>query len=226
MLTIFAVLHSGLAGLRPVGEELIGARAWRVIFAVTSLPTALSCLSYFINHAHEGTKLWDLHHMPHLHTILFITNFLSFILLYPSTFNLLEIAAIEKPKLHLWQPTGVIRITRHPQAVGQVMWCAAHTASLGTSTAAAASAMLVLHHAYSVWHGDRRLAEKHGQAFQHVKDVTSVIPFQAVWEGRQRLPDDFYMEFMRAPYLLVVAGTTGAYLLHPWMMAGAAMLRW
>ena len=228
-LIVFAIAHSGLAGLRPYAEEIIGARIWRVIFASVSLPLALSCISYFINHAHDGIQLWpclSTYDNPVLHTTYWIINFISFLFLYPSTFNLLEIAAVEKPQLHLWKPTGIIRITRHPQAIGQLLWCIAHTAYLGTSTVLAASTILVLHHSYSVWHGDRRVKSLHGEAFEQVKAVTSVVPFQAVWEGRQVLPDNYWTEFARGPYLLVIGGTIAAYFAHPYMMAGAALLRW
>jgi len=139
MLSFFAVSHSGLAGLRTYAEPVVGARAWRVLFAVVSLPLALSCISYFVNHAHEGTQFWDVSGNEAVHAAVWIANFVSFLFLYPSTFNLLEIAAIEEPQLHLWE-TGVTRITRHPQAAGQVLWCAAHSLWLGTSTALAASA--------------------------------------------------------------------------------------
>lgn len=225
MLIVFAIFHSGLAGLRPYAEEIIGPRTWRVIFALVSLPLALSCISYFINHAHEGIQLWDLTNVPGLHTILWITNFISFIFLYPSTFNLLEIAAIQKPQLHLWE-TGIIRITRHPQAVGQVLWCIAHSLWLGSSTAIAASTVLIAHHAFSVYHGDRRLKQRHGEAFDMIQQRTSVIPFAAILDGRQELPPDYYKEFLRGPYLLVVGGTIAAYFAHPYMQAGAALLDW
>jgi len=225
MLAVFAVCHSGLAGLRTYAEPIVGARFWRVIFAVVSLPLALSCISYFVNHAHEGTQLWDATDLPGIHSALWITNFVSFLFLYPSTFNLLEIAAIERPQLHLWE-TGIIRITRHPQAIGQFMWCAAHTLWLGTTTAVAASTMLVLHHAFSVYHGDRRLETRHGEAFEYVKSKTSVVPFAAILDGRQELPPDYYKEFLRLPYLVVIGGTTAAYFAHPYMQAGAALLNW
>ena len=214
-----------MAGLRPYAEEVVGARAWRVVFAVVSLPLALSCISYFINHCHEGTQLWDITTVPGVHSLFWIVNFCSFLLLYPSTFNLLEIAAIEKPQLHLWE-TGVIRITRHPQAIGQIMWCAAHLAWLGTSTAGAACGVLTAHHLYAAWHGDRRLERKHGEAFREIKSRTSIVPFQAIWEGRQELPENYYQEFLRGPYFLVVGGTVAAYVAHPFMQAGAALLHW
>lgn len=42
LILIFAIVHSGLASLRDVGEKLIGERAFRVLFAGTSLPLAVS----------------------------------------------------------------------------------------------------------------------------------------------------------------------------------------
>jgi len=228
LLIFFAIAHSGLAGLRSYGEQFVGARAWRVLFAVVSLPLALSCMSYFVNHAHEGTQLWDLRSLPgheYIHATCFVTDFVSFLLLYPSTFNLLEIAAIKKPELHFFD-TGVMRITRHPQAVGQILWCVAHSAWIGSSTTVSASSILIAHHLFSMWHGDRRLEKNNAQAYQYLKEKTSIIPFQAVLEGRQTLPDDYYKEFLRGPYALVVVGTLAAYYAHPWMMAGAALLKW
>ena len=34
---------------------------------------------------------------------------------------LCQVAAVDEPKLHLWE-TGVMRITRHPQMLGQLIW--------------------------------------------------------------------------------------------------------
>lgn len=115
-----------------VGENLVGARSWRVIFGAVSLPLATVAVFYFINHRYDGTALWNVQSLPGLHGALWIVNFVSFLLLYPSTFNLLEVAAVDKPQLHLWE-TGVARITRHPQAWGQLLWCGAHTIWIGNS---------------------------------------------------------------------------------------------
>jgi hypothetical protein len=56
-----------------------------------------------------------------MHSAVWALSFISFFFLYPSTFNILEVAAVDKPKLHLWE-TGIMRITRHPQ----VQWRTSH----------------------------------------------------------------------------------------------------
>lgn len=219
---IFPVVHSGLAALRSSGEKVIGARAWRVLFASASLPLSYSWLAYFINHAHDGIVVWDGEGVALAHALAWTVSFLSFFFLYPTVFNLKEVAAVEKPKVHLWE-TGVMRITRHPQAVGQYMWSAAHLAMVGSSFTALTMALLVSHHWFACWHGDRRLRVAHGAAFDAIEARTSVTPFAAILDGRQELPPDYWKELVRAPYALIAVGTLGAYVAHPYMQAGAAL---
>jgi len=221
---IFPIVHSGLASLRPLGEQLVGARTWRVIFAFPSLCLAYSWIAYFIGHAHDGIQFYDLSGNQAAHAVAWIVNFLSFFFLYPSVFNLKEVAAVDKPQVRLWE-TGVIRITRHPQFVGQAMWSAAHLAMVGTSFTALTMALLVGHHAFACWNGDRRLYDEHGENFLKIKERTSILPFQAIFEGRQVLPPDYYKEFLRAPYALIAVGTLGAYFAHPYMQSGAALAK-
>lgn len=225
LILIFATVHSGLASLRDMGEKLIGERAFRVLFAGVSLPLAVSTVVYFINHRYDGIQLWELQSAPAVHQLVWLSNFISFLFLYPSTFNLLEVAAVDKPKMHLWE-TGIMRITRHPQMVGQVMWCLAHTVWIGNSVTVAASLGLIGHHLFGVWNGDRRLATRYGEAFEAVKKRTSIVPFAAILDGRQKLPKDYYKEFLRLPYLSITALTLGAYFAHPLMQAASFRLHW
>lgn len=225
LILIFATVHSGLASLRDMGEKLIGERAFRVLFAGVSLPLAVSTVVYFINHRYDGIQLWELQSAPAVHQLVWLSNFISFLFLYPSTFNLLEVAAVDKPKMHLWE-TGIMRITRHPQMVGQVMWCLAHTVWIGNSVIVAASVGLIGHHLFGVWNGDRRLATRYGEAFEAVKKRTSIVPFAAILDGRQKLPKDYYKEFLRLPYLSITALTLGAYFAHPLMQAASFRLHW
>lgn len=99
----------------------MGPRGYRVLFALVSLPLAILAVVYFINHRYDGTALWDIRGITGAREAVWLTTFISFFFLYPSTFNILEVAAVDKPKLHLWE-TGIMRITRHPQMVGTWRW--------------------------------------------------------------------------------------------------------
>jgi zeta-carotene isomerase len=225
ILFVFGVVHSGLAYLRPYGEELMGARAYRVMFALISLPLAIAAVVFFINHRYDGTALWNIRGLPGVHEAVWFLSFVSFYFLYPSTFNILEVAAVDEPKLHLWE-SGIIRITRHPQAFGQLIWCIAHTAWIGSSFMVATSVGLMIHHAFACWHGDFRLKRKYGEAFESVKERTSIVPFAAILDGRQKIPDDYWKEFVRLPYVFLAPFCVGAYLCHPLMQQASYWLGW
>jgi uncharacterized membrane protein len=222
MLLGFAIAHSGLAALRSWGEQKIGARLYRVFFALVSIPLATILIIYFFNHRYDGLILWRVQTVPGIAPLVWSLSAISFIFLYPATFNLLEIAALEKPQVHLFE-TGIVRISRHPQMVGQVIWCIAHTLWLGTSFTLLTSVGLITHHLFAVWHGDRRLYHRYGEAFLAVKERTSVIPFLAIFDGRQTLK---WQEFLRPAY----AGVFGFVLLlwwgHPWLMQATARVYW
>lgn len=218
----FAIAHSGLAALRPWGEKRIGSRLYRILFALVSIPLAVVLIIYFFNHRYDGLQLWQVQGIVGIQSVVWVLSGISFIFLYPATFNLLEIAAIQKPEVHLFE-TGIIRITRHPQMVGQVIWCVAHTLWIGTSFTLLTSVGLVLHHLFAVWHGDRRLLARYGEAFEAVKARTSVIPFLAIVQGRQTLK---WEEFVRPAYL----GVTGFVLLlwwaHPFLIQVTGKVNW
>lgn len=222
LLLLFALAHSGLAALRPWGEAKIGARAYRLGFALVSLPLATVLILYFFNHRYDGLTLWHLQGGSGTKALVWGLSALSFFFLYPATFNLLEIAALQKPEIHLYE-TGIIRICRHPQFVGQVIWCVGHCLWLGTTFTILTSLGLIAHHGFAIWHGDHRWFRKYGEAFLRVKARTSVIPFQAILDGRQTL---VWQEFLTPAY----AGVTGFILLlwwgHPWLMQITSRVPW
>jgi uncharacterized membrane protein len=222
MLLGFAVAHSGLAALRPIGEARIGARWYRVLFALVSIPLAVILIIYFINHRYDGVQLWQVQDVPGIAALVWVLSAISFYFLYPATFNLLEIAAVQKPQVHLYE-TGIIRITRHPQMVGQVIWCIAHTLWMGTSFTLMTSLGLIAHHLFAVWHGDRRWFARYGAAFTEVKDRTSVIPFIAIIQGKQSLK---WTEFIRPAYLAVTAFILLLWYIHPWLREVTSTVTW
>jgi uncharacterized membrane protein len=222
LLVGFAIAHSGLAALRPWAEKKIGARLYRVCFALVSLSIAVPMIIYFFNHRYDGLQLWQVQGVSGVSTLVWCLSAISFLFLYPATFNLLEIAALQKPQVHLYE-TGIIRITRHPQMVGQVIWCVAHTLWLGTTFMIVTSFGLILHHLFGVWHGDRRLGNRYGAAFEAVKARTSILPFLAILQGKQTLE---WKEFLRPAYVGVAAFVGLFWWLHPILIDATSNIPW
>lgn len=218
----FALVHSGLAALRPRGEKLLGARGYRVLFASTSLLVVVPLLGYFVKHRYDGVQLWQVQDVPGVRELVWGVTVISFAFLFPATFNLGEISAIQKPQIHLYSQ-GIIRICRHPQMVGQILWCIAHTLWIGSSFMVVTSLGLIAHHLFGVWHGDRRWANRYPEAFPELKANTSIVPFKAIWEGKQKL---VLSEFLRPAYAGVALFVMAVYWLHPQMGVWAQNIPW
>ena len=217
LLLAFAVLHSGGASLRAWGAQRIGERAWRLLFAAVSIPAAVVVIGYFLAHRYDGIRLWNLQDQPWIVPLVWAGTAVSFLFLYPATYNLLEIPAVLKPQVRLYA-TGIIRVSRHPQAVGQILWCATHLLWIGTSFTLWACVGLIAHHLFAVWNGDRRLANRFGEAFEELKASTSVIPFRAVLDGRQTL---VVSEFLRPAQLGIAIAVAVFWWAHRFIGLGA-----
>ena len=221
LLLLFAVIHSGGAALRSRAEALIGARAWRLIFATASIPSAVVVIGWFLAHRYDGVRLWNLQGLPGMVPVVWLGTAISFLFLYPATYNLLEIPAVLKPQVRLYAE-GIIRISRHPQAVGQILWCMTHALWIGSSFMLVTCAGLIAHHLFAVWHGDRRLRARFGDAFEDLRSSTSVVPFLAVLDGRQTL---IWQEFLRPAQLGIAIAVAVFWWAHRFISsAGALML--
>ena len=63
---------------------------------------------------------------------------------------------------------------------------------------------LVLHHLFAIWHGDKRLAAKFGDEFYKFKENTSIIPFIAIIEGRQKFKIREYFKLSQLGILIAI----------------------
>ena len=203
LIIIFAVIHSGGAALRNKAELIIGPRLWRLIFVSFSLPSAIILIGYFLTHRYDGVRLWNLQGNSFVFYIVWVLTAISFIFLYPATYNLLEIPSVQKPKVRIYS-TGIMRVTRHPQAIGQIIWCIAHSLWIGTSFTLVTSCGLIFHHLFAIWHGDKRLEFKFGEDFYKFRESTSVIPFLAIIEGRQVFKFREYFKLSQLGILIAI----------------------
>ena len=201
---IFAVIHSGGAALRSKAESFMGPRLWRLLFVFMSLPSATILISYFLAHRYDGIRLWNFQGNSFVYLLVWILTAISFLFLYPPTYNLLEIPSVIKPQVRIYS-TGIMRITRHPQAFGQIIWCLAHTLWIGSSFTLVTSMGLILHHLFAIWHGDRRLAIKFGEEFDKFRKNTSVIPFLAIIDGRQKFEIKEFFKLSQLGIVVAIA---------------------
>ena len=203
LILIFAVIHSGGAALRNMAESIIGPRLWRLFFVSLSLPSAVILIGYFLAHRYDGIRLWNLQGNNFVFVIVWLLTAISFLFLYPATYNLLEIPSVLKPQVRIYG-TGIMRITRHPQAFGQIIWCFAHTLWIGSSFTLITSCGLVLHHLFAIWHGDKRLATRFGKEFDIFKRNTSIIPFRAIIDGRQEFKIKEFFKLSQVGILVAI----------------------
>ena len=204
LILIFALIHSGGAALRSRAEALMGPRLWRLLFVSFSLPSAVILISYFLTHRYDGIRLWNFQGNNYVFLLVWILTAISFLFLYPATYNLLEIPSVLKPQVRIYG-TGIMRITRHPQAFGQIIWCLAHTLWIGTSFTFITSLGLILHHLFAIWHGDKRLEIKFGEEFYKYKESTSIIPFVAIIDGRQQIKVKEFFKLSQLGILIAIA---------------------
>ena len=99
LILIFAVIHSGGAALRIKAESLIG-ELWRLCF-IFSLPSAIILISYFLAHRYDGIRLWNFQGNNFVFVLVWFLTAISFLFLYPATYNLLEIPSVLNLKRNL-----------------------------------------------------------------------------------------------------------------------------
>ncbi len=83
LLVLFAVIHSGGAALRQRAEARIGARAWRLLFASASIPSAVVVIGWFLAHRYDGIRLWNLQGVPGMVPLVWIGTAVSFLSFTP-----------------------------------------------------------------------------------------------------------------------------------------------
>jgi len=79
---------------------------------------------------------------------------------------------------------------------------------------------LIAHHLFAIWNGDRRLANRFGDAFEALRASTSVVPFRAVLDGRQQL---VLAEFLRPAQLGIAIAVAVFWWAHRFIGAGATV---
>lgn len=83
--------------------------------------------------------------------------------------------------------TGVLRITRHPANLSNALWGLVHLPPNGDVASALLFGSIALLAILGTLHIERRRRRSHGEAWEKFVAVTSIVPFAAIWRGKNRL---------------------------------------
>src|SRR5208283_947547 len=115
-------------------------------------------------------------------------------------------------------PRGVIRVTRHPMLWAFAIWAGVHIAGNGDTAAIVFFGAFLVTALAGMPSIDAKLARRDGNTWQAVSAATSIVPFAAIAQGRNRL---VRREIgWLTPAIAVVAWIV-MLLVHPWLFGVA-----
>lgn len=207
--------HVGLssAGLRPRLVAMLGERVYRAVYSVI----ALLAIAWLVTswRAAPWVELWPagpaVRHLPFL--------VMPFALL-------MVICGVSQPNpTAVGAPTdtparGMLRVTRHPVMWGIALWALVHLLANGDLASVLFFATFAVLALLGMAALDRKRAARDPAAWAKLEAATSVLPLQAIVQGRQRLaPGEIGLgrtALALGLYVLLMV-------LHPWLF-GVAVL--
>lgn len=94
----FGLTHSGLASLRMTAEKKLGARLYRVIFALASITAAVIVIGYFLKHRYDGVLLWQLQGTPGLKSFVWALSAISLFFSIPLRLTCWKLRPSKSPR--------------------------------------------------------------------------------------------------------------------------------
>ncbi|HEY0181656.1 MAG TPA: NnrU family protein [Rhodopila sp.] len=118
-------------------------------------------------------------------------------------------------------PRGMIRITRHPMLWSFAIWAAVHIIGNGDSAAIVFFGSFLVTALAGMPSIDGKLARRDPDTWQALSATTSILPFAAVAQGRNRLVLNEIG--WRIPAIAIVAWAL-ILVAHPWLFGGMPVL--
>ena len=123
--------------------------------------------------------------------------------------------------LYLAEPAaGILRVTRHPQLWAWTLWSGSHITANGDLASLVFFAAFALLALLGMLHIDHRRARSHGAEWVAFAAVTSLVPFQAILQGRNKLVlgelGAFRLALSAAVYVALLLGHAYLFGASPW----------
>ncbi|HME23472.1 MAG TPA: NnrU family protein [Acetobacteraceae bacterium] len=180
---IWLGIHIGIAGtrLRDVLVARIGEGPFRGLFALLSILSIVFLVWSW--GAVDTTPLW---YAPvWLHWVLAALMLVAFVMFVASVSQrnptmVSGEAAMARP------PRGILRITRHPMLWSFALWAAVHVVGNGDSAAIVFFGTFLVTALAGMPSIDAKLARRDPETWQALAAMTSIVPFAAIAQGRNR----------------------------------------
>ena len=183
--TLFFVgIHPAISGspLRGMLVQAIGERAFQAAFALLSIGglawmvVALKAAPY--------VELWSVPELAWVPVVVmpFAAVFVAAGVTSPNPTSAGQAGVLARDE----PAVGIVRVTRHPFLVGVVLWAASHiVANGGIASLIFFGGFLVLG-VIGTLNIDAKLRQRAPEAWQRLAAATSIVPFMAILEGRNR----------------------------------------
>lgn len=180
---LWLAIHLGLAGsrLRDLIARRIGDGAFRGLFSLLSIAALI-----FLVHAWSRagtTTLWDA--PPWLRWVLVFAMLPAFVL-FVASIMVRNPTMIGPPVGAAQPPRGMIRVTRHPMLWSFAIWAAVHVIGNGDTAAIVFFGAFLVTALAGMPSIDAKLARRDPATWQALSAETSILPFAAIAQGRNR----------------------------------------
>jgi len=210
---VFLGFHLFIAGTR-LRDAIVGAIGEGPYMGLFSLASAGGivwlAVSYNAAFAAGSDVLWDFGPgVSHLGIIVVALAFL----LGVSGLLTANPTAIGQQAAAAQEPTGILRITRHPFLWGVAIWAAFHVAANGDAASVLFFGTFLVLSVLGTFSIDAKRARKMGDAWTAFAAKTSNVPFAAILAGRNSLKLGEILTFRQAAAL---AAFLAVLFLHAW----------
>jgi uncharacterized membrane protein len=215
---LWLAIHLGISGTR-LRDRLVlrlGERPFQGLFSLLSIAAIL-----FMGRAWDGAPaelLWDT--PSWLRWLLALIMLLAFVL-FVASLTRPNPTAVGATNAVAQPPRGMQRVTRHPMLWSFALWAAVHIAANGDTSAIVFFGTFLVTALAGMPSIDAKLARRDPATWQALSAATSIVPFSAIVQGRNRLVP---REIGWLTPLVAVVAWAAVLLLHPWLF-GAYPLR-
>ena len=212
---IWLGIHFGIAGTtaRDAIVARIGDGPFRGLFSVLSIAAIVFMVRTWS--AADTTPLW---YAPDWLRWILVVVMLPAFVLFVASVSRRNPTMVGGETAMTQPPRGIQRVTRHPQLWSYALWAAVHVIGNGDTAAIVLFGTFLVTALAGMPSIDAKLARRDPATWQALSAATSIVPFVAIAQGRNRFVP---REIGWLTLLIAVVAWAAVLHLHPWLFGVA-----